>query len=43
VLVRASGADALWTRLLAAGEPLGAAFVGLDALMLLSASSASNG
>jgi len=43
VLVRASGADALWTRLLAAGEPLGAAFVGLDALTLLSASSASSG
>jgi glycine cleavage system aminomethyltransferase T len=43
VLVRASGADALWTRLLSAGEPLGAAFVGLDALTLLSASSASSG
>jgi glycine cleavage system aminomethyltransferase T len=43
VLVRATGADALWTRLLAAGEPLGAAFVGLDALTLLSASTASNG
>lgn len=41
VLVRASEADALWTRLLAAGEPLGAAFVGLDALTLLSASSVS--
>jgi glycine cleavage system aminomethyltransferase T len=38
VLVRASGADALWTRLLTAGEPLGAAFVGLDALTLLHAS-----
>jgi glycine cleavage system aminomethyltransferase T len=43
VLVRARGADALWTRLLTAGEPLGAAFVGLDALTLLSASSASSG
>ncbi|HVF78505.1 MAG TPA: hypothetical protein VNA28_09420 [Solirubrobacteraceae bacterium] len=43
VLVRASAADALWTRLLAAGEPLGAAFVGLDALTLLSASSVSGG
>jgi len=43
LLVRAAGADALWTRLLAAGEPLGAAFVGLDALTLLGASSASNG
>jgi glycine cleavage system aminomethyltransferase T len=43
VLVRSASADALWTRLLAAGEPLGAAFVGLDALTLLSASSVSNG
>ena len=43
VLVGTGGADALWTRLLAAGEPLGAAFVGLDALTLLGASSASNG
>ena len=43
VLVRRASADALWTRLLVAGEPLGAAFVGLDALTLLSASSASNG
>lgn len=43
VLVRAAGAEALWTRMLTAGEPLGAAFVGLDALMLLSASSVSNG
>jgi hypothetical protein len=43
VLVRTNGADALWRRLLAAGEPLGAAFVGLDALTLLSASSTSNG
>ncbi len=43
VLVRASGADAFWMRLFAAGEPLGAAFVGLDALTLLSASSAAEG
>lgn len=43
VLVRAPAADALWTRLLAAGEPLGAAFVGFDALTLLGASSVSNG
>ena len=37
-LVRASAADAFWTRLLAAGEALGAAFVGCDALTLLNAS-----
>lgn len=43
VLVRTTGADAFWTRLLAAGEPLGAAFVGFDALTLLSASPAPNG
>jgi glycine cleavage system aminomethyltransferase T len=43
VLVQAPAADALWTRLLTAGEPLGAAFVGLDALTLLSASSGSSG
>lgn len=43
VLVRRDSAEALWTRLLVAGEPLGAAFVGLDALTLLGASSASNG
>lgn len=43
VLVRSDSADALWTRLLVAGEPLGAAFVGLDALTLLGASSDSNG
>jgi glycine cleavage system aminomethyltransferase T len=42
IIVRASAADALWTRLLAAGEPLGAAFVGLDALTLLSASPGSS-
>lgn len=43
VLVRAAAADALWTRLLAAGEPLGASFVGCDALALLGASAASGG
>lgn len=41
VLVRRPAADALWARLLHAGEPLGAAFVGRDALTLLGASSAS--
>ncbi len=35
MLVKASAADATWSRLLAAGEPLGAAFVGCDALTLL--------
>jgi glycine cleavage system aminomethyltransferase T len=39
-LVRADAADALWARLLTAGSPLGAAYVGYDALMLLHASSA---
>jgi glycine cleavage system aminomethyltransferase T len=39
VLVRAHDADALWAHLLAAGEPLGAAFVGFHALALLNASS----
>src|SRR5688572_24493208 len=34
-LVRATAADALWARLLTAGEPLGAAFVGHAALTLL--------
>ena len=43
VLVRMPAADPLWARLLAAGEPLGAAFVGCDALTLLGASSASSG
>jgi glycine cleavage system aminomethyltransferase T len=43
VLVRAEVADAFWARLLAAGEPLGAAFVGHDALTLLNASSAAGG
>ncbi|MDQ3723920.1 MAG: hypothetical protein M3376_12865 [Actinomycetota bacterium] len=42
-LVRTDGADAFWTRLLAAGEPLGAAFVGFEALALLNASSVSAG
>lgn len=37
-LVRADAADAVWARLLTAGEPLGAALVGHDALMLLNAS-----
>lgn len=37
-LVRADAADALWARLLTAGEPLAAAFVGYDALALLNAS-----
>jgi glycine cleavage system aminomethyltransferase T len=36
--VRAEAADAFWARLLTAGEPLGAAFVGYDALALLDAS-----
>ncbi|HEV2774762.1 MAG TPA: hypothetical protein VGV90_04155 [Solirubrobacteraceae bacterium] len=43
VLVRAQDADALWVHLLSAGEPLGAAFVGYDALQLLDASSAPAG
>jgi len=38
-LVRADAADDVWLRLLTAGEPLGAAFVGYDALTLLNASS----
>ena len=38
-LLRADAADAFWVRLLTAGEPLGAAFVGYDALTLLNASS----
>ena len=42
-LVRADAADAFWARLLTAGEPLGAAFVGYDALTLLNASSAAAG
>jgi glycine cleavage system aminomethyltransferase T len=42
-LVRADAADALWARLLTAGSPLGAAYVGYDALMLLHVSSAAAG
>lgn len=38
-LVRAETAEDFWAGLLAAGKPLGAAFVGYDALMLLNASS----
>ena len=38
VLVRAGAADEFWARVLAAGEPLGAAFVGCNALTLLNAS-----
>jgi len=37
VLVKTAAIDAVWARLLAAGEPLGAAFVGCDALTLLGA------
>jgi glycine cleavage system aminomethyltransferase T len=39
VLVRAPAVDGFWGRLLEAGEPLGAAFVGCDALTLLGAAS----
>ena len=39
VLVRAPDVDAVWARFLHAGEPLGAAFVGCDALALLGAAS----
>lgn len=42
VLAKAASIDALWTRLLAAGEPLGAAFVGCDALTLLGAATLSD-
>jgi glycine cleavage system aminomethyltransferase T len=41
-LVRAAAADEFWARLLTAGEPLGAALVGYDALTLLKASSAAS-
>jgi len=37
-LIRRDRADAFWDRMLAAGKPLGAAFVGYDALALLNAS-----
>jgi glycine cleavage system aminomethyltransferase T len=43
VLARAPAIDALWSRLLAAGEPLGAAFVGSDALTLLGAAPPASG
>jgi glycine cleavage system aminomethyltransferase T len=43
VIVQAVGVDALWSRLLAAGEPLGAAFVGGDALALLGAATHASG
>lgn len=39
IVVKPAAADALWERLLLAGESLGAAFVGCDALSLLGASS----
>jgi glycine cleavage system aminomethyltransferase T len=39
ILVRAVAIDALWGRLLAVGEPLGATMVGCDALSLLAAAS----
>jgi glycine cleavage system aminomethyltransferase T len=42
-LVRADAADAVWARLLAAGKPLGAAFVGYDALTLLNAAAIAAG
>lgn len=40
IVVRASGIDTMWSRLLTAGEPLGAAFVGAEALTLLEATHA---
>ena len=40
IVVRRPAADAFWGRLLEAGEKLGVAFVGLDAVSLLDASSA---
>jgi glycine cleavage system aminomethyltransferase T len=39
ILMPAAAVDAVWARLLEAGEPLGAAFVGCDALSLLGAAS----
>ena len=42
VVVKASGIDAMWSRVLAAGEPLGAAFVGAEALTLLGATHAAD-
>jgi glycine cleavage system aminomethyltransferase T len=40
IVVRAPAVESIWSRLLVAGEPLGAAFVGCDALTLLGAASA---
>jgi glycine cleavage system aminomethyltransferase T len=40
ILMPAAAVDAVWARLLEAGEPLGAAFVGCDALSLLGAAAA---
>jgi glycine cleavage system aminomethyltransferase T len=40
IVMRAPVADTVWARLLEAGEPLGAAFVGCDALSLLGAAAA---
>jgi glycine cleavage system aminomethyltransferase T len=39
ILARAAAVDALWARLLEVGGPLGVAFVGCDALLLLGAAS----
>jgi glycine cleavage system aminomethyltransferase T len=39
ILVRAPAIESVWARLLEVGEPLGAAFVGCDALSLLGAAS----
>ena len=43
VLVKVQTADAIWARLLHAGDKLGAAFVGRDALTLLDAALLSSG
>jgi glycine cleavage system aminomethyltransferase T len=43
VLVGADVADSLWGRLLTAGEPLGAALVGYDALTLMNVTSSPEG
>ena len=40
IVVQAPAVDAVWARMLEAGEPLGAAFVGCDALSLLGAAAA---
>jgi glycine cleavage system aminomethyltransferase T len=42
LVVKAPAVDALWSRLLGAGEPLGAAFVGCEALALLGAATHSS-